>query len=58
MRAADINLSETNSIGIIVVEVKNLGQLERVLKRIKKVKGVISARRAFGGDSGNNREGQ
>jgi len=52
VRGADINLSDVNSSGIIVVEVKNLGQLERVLKRIKKVKGIISVRRAFGGDTG------
>ncbi len=49
VRGADINISDTSSIGIIAIEVKNLNQLERVLKRIKKVKGVISVKRAPGG---------
>jgi guanosine-3',5'-bis(diphosphate) 3'-pyrophosphohydrolase len=50
VRGADINISETSSTGYIVVEVNNLSQLERVLEKIKKVKGVISARRAIGAD--------
>jgi GTP pyrophosphokinase len=50
VRGADINISsDTSSVGIIVVEVKNLSQLERVIKRVKRVKGVISVRRAHGG---------
>jgi len=49
VRGADINISDTSSTGIIAVEVKNLSQLERVLNRIKKVKGVISVKRAPGG---------
>ncbi len=49
VRGADIHISDTSSTGIIAVEVKNLSQLERVLKRIKKVKGVISVNRAPGG---------
>ncbi len=50
VRGADINLSDTMSVGTIVVEVSSLSQLERVLKRIKKVKGVISVRRFTGGE--------
>ncbi len=50
VRGADINLSDTTSVGTIVVEVSSLSQLERVLKRIKKVKGVISVRRFTGGE--------
>jgi len=50
VRGADINISDTNSTGYIVVEVNNLSQLERVLERIRKVKGVISVKRALGGD--------
>jgi GTP pyrophosphokinase len=50
VRGADINLSDTTSVGTIVVEVNSLSQLERVLKRIKKVKGVISVRRSTGGE--------
>ncbi len=51
VRGADINLSDTTSVGTIVVEVNSLSQLERVLKRIKKVKGVISVRRSTGGEA-------
>jgi len=51
VRGADINFSDTSSVGIIAVEVKNLNQLERVIKRTKKVKGVISVERAPGGGS-------
>jgi len=51
VRGAEINSGDTNSVGNFVIEVKNLGQLERVLKKIKKVKGVISVRRAHGGNS-------
>jgi len=50
VRGADINIDDTSAVGIIVVEVRNLSQLEKVLRKIRKVKGVISARRAFGGD--------
>ncbi|UCD18035.1 MAG: bifunctional (p)ppGpp synthetase/guanosine-3',5'-bis(diphosphate) 3'-pyrophosphohydrolase [Candidatus Zixiibacteriota bacterium] len=50
VRGADINISEASTVGVIVIEVKNLSQLERVLKRIRKVKGVISVRRASGSD--------
>jgi len=49
VRGADINIEDTLSRGIIIVEVRNLNQLEKVLKRISKVKGVLSVRRAFGG---------
>lgn len=52
VRGADINISETSSTGYIVVEVNNLSQLERVLEKVRKVKGVISVRRAPGGDRG------
>jgi len=51
VRGADINIKDITSTGTIVVEVKNLSQLEKVLKRIRKVKGVISVRRAHGGGS-------
>ena len=50
VRGADINISDASSVGIFVVEVKNLGQLEKVLKKIEKVKGVISVNRARGGN--------
>ncbi len=50
VRGAEINLSESCSAGIIIVEVTSLSQLERVLSKIKKVKGVINVRRAYGND--------
>ncbi|MEE8417922.1 MAG: bifunctional (p)ppGpp synthetase/guanosine-3',5'-bis(diphosphate) 3'-pyrophosphohydrolase, partial [candidate division Zixibacteria bacterium] len=48
VRGADIDLSETNTVGYIIVEVNSLNQLERVLRKIKKVKGVGSVKRAYG----------
>lgn len=51
VRGADINISDSSSIGTFVVEVKNISQLERVLAKIKKVKGVVSVRRARGGNA-------
>ncbi|SYZ74082.1 GTP pyrophosphokinase [Candidatus Zixiibacteriota bacterium] len=52
VRGADINITDTSSTGFIVIEVNNLSQLERVLEKIKRVKGVISVRRAVGSDRG------
>lgn len=54
VRGADIDLSETSTVGYIIVEVNSLNQLERVLRKIKKVKGVNSVRRAFGSERTNN----
>jgi guanosine-3',5'-bis(diphosphate) 3'-pyrophosphohydrolase len=51
VKGADINISDTCSVGTFVVEVKNLHQLERVLRKIEKVRGVISVRRAHGANS-------
>ena len=48
VRGADISLTEASSAGTIVVEVKSLSQLERVLSKIKKVRGVISVHRKYG----------
>ena len=48
VRGADIDFSETNTVGYIIVEVNSLNQLERVLRKIKKVKGVNSVKRAYG----------
>ncbi|MCP4706083.1 MAG: bifunctional (p)ppGpp synthetase/guanosine-3',5'-bis(diphosphate) 3'-pyrophosphohydrolase, partial [candidate division Zixibacteria bacterium] len=45
---ADINFSETNTIGYIIVEVNSLSQLERVLQKIRKVRGVNLVKRAYG----------
>jgi GTP pyrophosphokinase len=49
VRGADINIGDDCSEGIIIVEVNNLNQLEKVLKKIRRVKGVIAAYRAPGG---------
>jgi GTP pyrophosphokinase len=54
VRGADINIDGTSTAGIILVEVASLSQLEKVMSKIRKVKGVNSARRAFG-DGGTNR---
>jgi GTP pyrophosphokinase len=51
VRGANISIGEDCSEGIIVIEVKNLGQLEKAIKRLSRVKGVLSVRRAYGGDS-------
>jgi len=48
VRGANIDFSETSTVGYIIVEVNSLNQLERVLRKIKKVKGVNSAKRAYG----------
>ncbi len=48
VRGANIDFSETSTVGYIIVEVNSLNQLERVLRKIKKVKGVNSVKRAYG----------
>jgi len=48
VRGADIDLTTTSTQGFIIVEVSSLSQLERVLSKIKKVKGVLTVKRAFG----------
>ncbi len=48
VRGADIDLTTTSTQGYIIVEVSSLSQLERVLSKIKKVKGVLTVKRAFG----------
>ncbi len=48
VRGANIDLSETSTVGYIIVEVNSLNQLERVLRKIKKVRGVNSVKRAYG----------
>ncbi|MFH2035858.1 MAG: bifunctional (p)ppGpp synthetase/guanosine-3',5'-bis(diphosphate) 3'-pyrophosphohydrolase [Candidatus Zixiibacteriota bacterium] len=50
VRGADIDLSGEVSKGVIIVEVKNLNQLEKVIKKIGRIKGVLSVRRANDSD--------
>ena len=47
VRAAEVSASDgITATGHFVVEVSNLSHLNRIIDRIKKVKGVISAKRA------------
>ena len=48
IRGAEIKGGEAVATGSFVIEVKNLGHLNKTLKRIKKVKGVIQVERAKG----------
>jgi guanosine-3',5'-bis(diphosphate) 3'-pyrophosphohydrolase len=48
VRGAEIKGGESVASGSFVIEVKNLGHLNKTLKRIKKVKGVIQVERAKG----------
>ena len=56
VRGADIDLTTTSTEGYIIVEVSSLSQLERVLSKIKKVKGVLTVKRAFGDGKGKKHE--
>jgi len=52
IQSADINAVEGGMTGQFVVEVENLSHLKRVMKQIRRVKGVISVeRRESFGDS-------
>jgi guanosine-3',5'-bis(diphosphate) 3'-pyrophosphohydrolase len=48
VRGAEIKAGETVASGSFVIEVKNLSHLNKTLKRIKKVKGVMQVERAKG----------
>jgi guanosine-3',5'-bis(diphosphate) 3'-pyrophosphohydrolase len=48
IRGAEIKAGEAVATGSFVIEVKNLGHLNKTLKRIKKVKGIIQVERAKG----------
>jgi GTP pyrophosphokinase len=48
VRGAEIKGGESVASGSFVIEVKNLSHLNKTLKRIKKVKGVIQVERAKG----------
>jgi GTP pyrophosphokinase len=50
VRGAEISGKGGPVVGTFVVEVKNLGHLNRVVQKVDKVKGVISIERAKGGD--------
>ncbi len=48
---AEIFAKDTTATGRFVVEVSNLSHLNRIMDRMRKIKGVISVRRAKGRDS-------
>jgi GTP pyrophosphokinase len=48
IRAAEVHAKDTTAVGEFVVEVSNLSHLNRIIDKIKKVKGVISVRRSRG----------
>ncbi len=50
VRGAEIKGGETTSIGNFIIEVKNISHLNKTLKKIKNVKGVIQAERAKGSE--------
>lgn len=48
IRAAEMHARDTTAVGKFVIEVSNLSHLNRILDKVKKVKGVISVARAQG----------
>jgi (p)ppGpp synthase/HD superfamily hydrolase len=52
VRAAEMRTQDTTAIGKFVVEVSSLSHLNRILDRVRKVKGVLSVIREAGGDQG------
>ncbi len=48
VRGAEMYAHDTTAIGKFVVEVTNLAHLNRIIDKVKKVKGVLSVRRAHG----------
>ncbi|HEX7400680.1 MAG TPA: TGS domain-containing protein, partial [candidate division Zixibacteria bacterium] len=50
IRGAEIKGGETTSIGNFIIEVKNISHLNKTLKKIKNVKGVIQVERSKGAE--------
>jgi GTP pyrophosphokinase len=48
IRSVEINADKTTASGSFLIEVKNLSHLNKTIKKIKKVKGVISVERTKG----------
>jgi GTP pyrophosphokinase len=46
VRGAEIHSGDTTAVGKFIVEVSNLSHLNRIIDRIKKVKGVIQVQRS------------
>ncbi len=52
VRGVELSSGEATAVGIFVIQIKNVNQLNRVIDRIKKkVKGVISIERTFGSET-------
>ncbi len=52
VRAAEMYTQDSTAIGRFVVEVSSLSHLNRILDKVRKVKGVVSVNRETGGDTG------
>ncbi|MEW6412297.1 MAG: bifunctional (p)ppGpp synthetase/guanosine-3',5'-bis(diphosphate) 3'-pyrophosphohydrolase [Candidatus Zixiibacteriota bacterium] len=52
VRAAEMYTQDSTAIGRFVVEVSSLSHLNRILDKVRKVKGVVSVNREAGGDTG------
>jgi guanosine-3',5'-bis(diphosphate) 3'-pyrophosphohydrolase len=50
VRGAEIKGGETTAVGSFIIEVKNIDHLNKTLKKIKKVKGVIRVERSKGAE--------
>ena len=50
VRGAEMYAQDTTAVGKFVVEVSSLSHLNRILDKVKKVKGVISVIREKGAD--------
>ncbi|MCJ7507988.1 MAG: GTP pyrophosphokinase, partial [candidate division Zixibacteria bacterium] len=48
VRGAEIKSGEAMAMGDFLIEIRNLSHLNRTIKRIKKVKGVVAVKRAEG----------
>lgn len=46
VKGAEVNTQDGTAAGYFIVEVANLSHLNRVIDKMKKVKGVISVRRS------------
>ncbi|MFQ6007402.1 MAG: RelA/SpoT family protein [Candidatus Zixiibacteriota bacterium] len=52
IRAAEMRSRDSTAVGEFVVEVTNLSHLNRIISKIKKVKGVLSVARTHGKEAG------
>ncbi|MCK4373564.1 MAG: hypothetical protein KAW61_10465, partial [candidate division Zixibacteria bacterium] len=50
VRAAEMSATDTTATGRFVIEVSSLSHLNRIIEKVRKVKGVISVVRSKGRD--------